>query len=172
MNANEITPKANPRMNRIQKVSGIFRTIFLIVAIFLSSCAGFVIIPLLTVPNIPKLTLLLSAGVEFACAVCAWFCYKLFNLYSQGDLFTAPAVCYIRRIGYTYFLMTVVSFFVQAVIAIQHQEIAFISKPDHVALSDLLMKFAITAFPAFLIIFVAWIMDEGRKIQEEQELTV
>jgi hypothetical protein len=24
----------------------------------------------------------------------------------------------------------------------------------------------------FVIIFIAWIMDEGRKIQEEQELTV
>ena len=172
MNTNEFSPKANPRINRIQKVSGIFRTIFLIFAILLYASAGFVIIPLLTVPNIPKLTLLLSAGVEFICAVCAWFCYKLFNLYSQGDLFTPPAVCYIRRIGYTYFLMTVVSFLVQLVIAIQHQEIAFVSKPNHVDLSSLLMKFAITAFPAFLIIFVAWIMDEGRKIQEEQELTV
>jgi hypothetical protein len=26
--------------------------------------------------------------------------------------------------------------------------------------------------PGFVIIFAAWIMDEGRKIQEEQELTV
>jgi len=24
----------------------------------------------------------------------------------------------------------------------------------------------------FVILFIAWIMDEGRKIQEEQELTV
>jgi hypothetical protein len=172
MNANETSSKANSRMNRIQKVSGVFRTIFLIVAILLYASAGFVIIPLLTVPNIPKLSLLSSAAVEFACAVCAWFCYKLFNLYTQGDLFTPVAVCYIRRIGYTYFLTTVVSFFVQAVIAIQHQEIAFMPKPHHVELSDLLMKFAISSFPAFLIIFVAWIMDEGRKIQEEQELTV
>jgi hypothetical protein len=28
------------------------------------------------------------------------------------------------------------------------------------------------AFIGLMIIFVAWIMDEGRKIQEEQELTV
>ena len=27
-------------------------------------------------------------------------------------------------------------------------------------------------FPSVLILFIAWIMDEGRKIQEEQELTV
>jgi hypothetical protein len=27
-------------------------------------------------------------------------------------------------------------------------------------------------FAGLMIIFIAWIMDEGRKIQEEQELTV
>jgi hypothetical protein len=60
------------------------------------------------------------------------------------------------------------NFFVQIVT----EKIAFIPKPNHVELSGLLMQFAISSFPAFLIIFVAWIMDEGRKIQEEQELTV
>jgi hypothetical protein len=168
MNANEIFQKADSRMNRIQKVSGIFRTIFLIVAI-LCAVAGFWLnIALLSLHGAYKFTFILSAGVEFACAACAWFCYKLFNLYSQGDLFIPQAVCYIRRIGYTYFLMTVISFFVQIVT----EKIAFIPKPNHVELSGLLMQFAISSFPAFLIIFVAWIMDEGRKIQEEQELTV
>jgi Protein of unknown function (DUF2975) len=168
MNANEISPKANVRMNRIQKVSGIFRTIFLTIALVSCAVAGFSLIPLLTLHDTHKFTFILSAGVEFACAACAWFCYKLFNLYSQGDLFTPQAVGYIRRIGYTYFLMAVISFFVQIVT----EKIAFIPKPHHVELSGLLMQFAISSFPAFLIIFVAWIMDEGRKIQEEQELTV
>jgi hypothetical protein len=171
MNVNEISPKANSRMNRIQKFSGIFRTIFLIVAIILCAIAGFCLIPILTLQG-HKFTFVLTAGYEFACAACAWFCYKLFNLYSQGDLFTPKAVCYIRRIGYTYFLMTVVSFFAQIVPAIQLEKIALIPQPNHVELSGLLMKLAISSFPAFLIIFVAWIMDEGRKIQEEQELTV
>ena len=172
MNADEISPKINARLNRIQKVSGIFRTIFFAVAI-LCAVGGFSLyIPLLTLHGTSKLTFILSAGVEFACATCAWFCYKLFNLYSRGDLFTPKAVCYIRRIGYAYFLMAVVSFFAQTVTAIQLEKIAFIPKPNHVELSGLLIKLVISSFPAFLIIFVAWIMDEGRKIQEEQELTV
>jgi hypothetical protein len=171
MNANEISPKTNSRLDRIQKFSGIFRTIFLIVAILCAVAGFFLNIALLT-SGTHKITFILSAGVEFACAACAWFCYKLFNLYSQGDLFTPKAVCYIRRIGYTYFLMTVVSFFAQIVPAIQVEKIALIPQPNHVELSGLLMKLAISSFPAFLIIFVAWIMDEGRKIQEEQELTV
>jgi hypothetical protein len=172
MNTNETAQKANSRMNRIQKFSGIFRTIFLIVAIILCAVAGFSFIPLLTLHGTHKFIFVLSAGYEFACAVCAWFCYKLFNLYSQGDLFTPKAVCCIRRIGYTYFLMTVVGFFVQAVTAIQYEKSSSIPMPGHLEWSGLLMKFVISSFPAFLIIFVAWIMDEGRKIQEEQELTV
>jgi len=35
------------------------------------------------------------------------------------------------------------------------------------------MGFSITPlFVVLLVIFAAWIMDEGRKIQEEKELTV
>ncbi len=159
-------------MNRIQKVSGIFRTIFLIVAILCAVAVFWLNLALLTLHGAHAFTFILSAGVEFACAACAWFCYKLFNLYSHGDLFTPQAVGYIRRIGYTYFLMTVVSFVAQIVPAIQLEKVALVSQPNHVELSGLLMKFAISSFPAFLIVFVAWIMDEGRKIQEEQELTV
>ena len=172
MNVNEMFQKANPRLTRIQKVSGILRTIFLIVAIILCASAGFLLIALLSVHGTHKVTLLLSAGVEFICAVCAWFSYKLFDLYSHGDLFTPQAVGYIRRIGYLYFLMTAGSFLVQIAMAIQHGEIVLGPNPSYVELSDLLRRLAFTSFPAFLIIFVAWIMDEGRKIQEEQTLTV
>jgi hypothetical protein len=171
MNTNEISPGAGARLNRIQKVSGIFRTIFFIVAILCTVAGCFLIIALLTIGT-HKITFAFSAGVEFACAACAWFCYKLFNLYSQSILFNPQAIGYIRRIGCIYFLIAVVSFLAQTVTAIQLGKIAFLPQPNHVELSDLLMKFAISSFPAFLIIFVAWIMDEGRKIQEEQELTV
>jgi uncharacterized membrane protein YdcZ (DUF606 family) len=35
-----------------------------------------------------------------------------------------------------------------------------------------LISLLISFVPGLLILFIAWIMDEGRKIQEEQELTV
>jgi hypothetical protein len=34
------------------------------------------------------------------------------------------------------------------------------------------LELFLSLLPGFVIIFIAWIMDEGRKIQEEQELTV
>jgi hypothetical protein len=172
MNVTEMFQKANPRLTRIQKVSGIFRTIFLIVAIVLCASAGFLLIALLSVHGTHRVTLLLTAGVEFACAACAWLCYKLFDLYSHGDLFTPQAVGYIRRIGWVYFLMAVVSFFVQIATVVQHGENIVAPQPSSAEWGGLVMRFVITAFPSFLIIFVAWIMDEGRKIQEEQALTV
>jgi hypothetical protein len=167
-----ISTKANPRLTRIQKVSGIFRTIFLIVAIVLCASVGFILIALLAVHGTHRVTLLLTAGVEFACAVCAWFSYKLFDLYSHGDLFTPQAVGHIRRIGWVYFLMAVASFLVQIATVVQHGENILAPQASTAEWGGLVMKFVTTAFPAFLIIFVAWIIDEGRKIREEQELTV
>ncbi len=37
---------------------------------------------------------------------------------------------------------------------------------------SMLPPIIISLFPGIFIFFIAWIMDEGRKIQEEQELTV
>jgi len=88
MNASEITPKVNSRMNRIQKVSRCFRAVFFIFNL------------LLTIT-----TLWCSAGLVFV---------LFFQWHGIGEV----------------------------------------------------LRFSL------LIILVAWIMDEGRKIQEEQELTV
>ena len=88
MNASEITPKVNSRMNRIQKVSRCFRAVFFIFTL------------LLTIT-----TLWCSAGLVFV---------LFFQWHGIGEV----------------------------------------------------LRFSL------LIILVAWIMDEGRKIQEERELTV
>ena len=88
MNASEITPKVNSRMNRIQKVSRCFRAVFFIFNL------------LLTIT-----TLWCSAGLVFV---------LFFQWHGIGEV----------------------------------------------------LRFSL------LIILVAWIMDEGRKIQEERELTV
>ena len=49
------------------------------------------------------------------------------------------------------------------------------SKETRRQLVDMLRDMNLSSTPlfmGFLIIFIAWIMDEGRKMQEEQELTV
>ena len=77
----------------------------------------------------------------------------LFRLYERGIFFAAKNVNYIRFFGYFLIINWVVDYQLQG------------------TLHD--TQLSTTALiGGFLIIFIAWIMDEGRKIQEEQELTV
>ena len=116
MNTNEMASKANRRMNRIQQISGIFRTLFF---------AGVVLFVVGVLAQIPiifahargtKIEPVITAATQVAGAVVAWFCYKLFSLYSHGELFSSKVVSYIRRIGYTYCLMAAVAFFSQMIL--------------------------------------------------------
>jgi hypothetical protein len=79
--------------------------------------------------------------------------FALFGLYGQGILFSKRNVLYIRLQGYYLIFRYLVDYQIQ-------------NAEHDMALSSTQL------FVGLLIIFVAWIMDEGRKIQEEQELTV
>jgi hypothetical protein len=79
--------------------------------------------------------------------------YRLFRLYERGILFSARNVLYIRLLGY-YLIFDGFALF--QLESLSHQMTLTFTQP----------------FIGLMIIFVAWIMDEGRKIQEEQELTV
>lgn len=82
-----------------------------------------------------------------------WVVFALFGLYRQGILFSAKNVRHIRSLGYYLMVNWAINYQLQG------------------ALHD--MDLSTNAlFIGLLIIFVSWIMDEGRKIQEEQELTV
>jgi hypothetical protein len=93
---------------------------------------------------------LVKTGLDFAAMAVL---FVLFNLYWRGILFSARNVLYIRFQGYYLILGFIVDYQIQ-------------SRFHDMALSTT------SLFVGFLIIFIAWIMDEGRKIQEEQELTV
>jgi hypothetical protein len=173
MNANEISPKNNSQMNRIRKVSGIFRTIFFVVVILSFLGAIGVIIPIFVAKGSPfEYEFIANAGMEICVGVWAWFCYQLFNLCSRGDLFTSKVVSYIRRIGYAYFLMALASF-VSRIFSVHSATVDLPQTKANIEMIGFgLLAVLTTLIPGFLILFIAWIMDEGRKIQEEQELTV
>ena len=78
---------------------------------------------------------------------------RLFWLYRRGILFSAQNVTCIRFQGYCLIIGCFIDLEMQRAI-----------HAPSVSLNPLFM--------GFMIIFVAWIMDEGRKIQEEQELTI
>jgi hypothetical protein len=78
---------------------------------------------------------------------------RLFRLYSKGIIFTAKNVNCLRFFGYYLIVDWFINYQIQSLL----QDMALSCTP---------------IFVGFIIIFFAWIMDEGRKIREEQELTV
>ena len=79
--------------------------------------------------------------------------FRLFWLYGRGILFSAKNVTCIRFFGW--WLM--IDWFIEYQMRMELRDMDLSTTPLLVGL---------------LVIFAAWIMDEGRKIQEEQELTV
>ncbi len=87
----------------------------------------------------------------------SFFCYgvmfSLFRLYEKGILFSTKNVRHIRWLAYCLVVNWAVDYQLQSTL----HDMALSTTP---------------LFVGLLIIFIAWIMDEGRKIQEEQALTV
>jgi DUF2975 family protein len=182
MSANEISSKANFRMNRIQKVSKCIRLFLLygipiMVVCFFAS--GFFISKgwldnQLQTPDgimVTKLNQTLKAHETavlleevFSLAIFLfWYrtTLKLFGYFEKGILFTAETVRCIQILGGIYIvkflLHTAFSFFIPAVDFPVHTEAA---------------KGLSALFAGLPLIFIGWLIDEARKIREEQELTV
>ena len=82
-----------------------------------------------------------------------WVMFSLFGLYRRGILFSAKNSWHIRSLGY----YLIGDWGLDSQLQSTVRDVQLSSTP---------------LFIGLLIIFVSWIMDEGRKIQEEQELTV
>jgi hypothetical protein len=167
MNANEIAPKTqNARLNRIRNASFLFRILFYIslaaqIYLLLAYLFGWpppfhdklrIIIspshvytsPAEMPPEILALWLV-RTGLAIWCLV-VLSC--LFRLYERGIFFAAKNVNYIRFFGYVLIIEWVVDYQLSGTV------------------HDLTLS-TMPIFAGLLIIFIAWIMDEGRKIQEE-----
>ena len=177
MNTNKNSPKANVRMNRIQKVSKCIRLFLqygfplLVVGILvLTYLAGS---HKITLPEPSRQSEAGSGSVSIAHAgaIELWtvlslivylFWYrtalKLFGFFEEGILFTAETVRCIQILGGIYFARFLVQLGLYFIVL--SPDIHWLGAGS----SDL--------FTGFLIIFIGWLIDEARKIQEEQVLTV
>jgi len=175
MNATEMSPKAKVRLNRIKVVSELLKVLSFVCFLFFGLCTlgeiglwlgqGAVMKdagnPIFAPQyhNIENIYLVVSSATF---GLLAWFGFKLFRLYERGHLFSPGNINYLRKIAGTAFLL-----------ACETSLATAFKNPNHLAEELSTWATLVTlAVPAFLILFFAWIMDEGRKIQEEQELTV
>ena len=95
--------------------------------------------------------------------ICLVTTLRLVRLYGRGIYFSAKNVSFIKLFGGWLIVDWAMDFFIQR----WEQNAGFSGgwvTPSVVSVTPV--------FVGLLIIYVAWIMDEGRKIQEEQELTV
>ena len=184
-------------MNKIKRVSLMFRLLFqsvfvvlpLLVLVawimapetlsFLKGTINFELSPLHEYPVLHPMSLLnklLGFGVSMIPVgihmITLYFLIKLFRLYEQGKIFSLHNVCYIRNIGYTLLVGQLLHPFYEALMGLvltwnnpPHQGLRFISVSfDRTNVSVILI--------ALLVILISWIMAEGYKLQEEQQLTI
>jgi hypothetical protein len=180
MNTNEISPKENPRFRRIQKVSMALRTFFLFAALLAGLSGAVEIIYGLVSHQVNPATKsvaiwvgVIMGVINLVWAVCLWFAYRLFRFYACGELFSSGIVRCLRRIGTMSILIGILSC-ISGVIQFAIWA-KFGPMPLHfwsATVPLLILNSFYKIIPGIAIICIAWIMDEGRKIQEEQELTV
>jgi Protein of unknown function (DUF2975) len=193
MNTSEIAPKTNLRMNRIRIVSRIAKWIvlaflFYSIVFFLRLSSG----PASFLKSNVWRTLF---NVMFQ--VVLWFWYwklaRLFDFYKRGLIFAAETIRCIKFLGLLcavgWMLMSINHFLLQQYplpsiqsmldhlktlppgvtlreVSVTHYQMGFFSFDFGTGINFGLL------FAGIVIVLIAWIMDEGRKIQEEQELTV
>jgi hypothetical protein len=175
MNANEITLKVNSLLNRIQKISSFLRIVFFASAVTFGfiGILGYGITVAGVKPSLSFYLNLSSIGRALEC----WFAYKLFSCYVHGDLFSPNAVRYIRWIGIISLLMGIGNIFDALHRQLHNGWFQSVNSSPWIVeitlyLQMILFHLVHNLVTGFVILFIAWIMDEGRKIQEEQELTV
>lgn len=95
---------------------------------------------------------------------------KLFRNYEQNQIFTLTNVKYYRRLGYAVFSWVVCNKLVEAMISV------ILTFQNPVGHRMIAVKFTgvdlVALAMSSLIILIAWIMNEGHELQEEQALTI
>jgi len=175
MNANEISLKVSSLLNRIQEISTFLKVVFFILAVTFGfvGILGYGITLAGVHPLLSFYLNLSSLGRAMGC----WFAYQLFSCYARGDLFSPKAVRCIRWIGMVSLLMGIGN--ISDALHRQLHNGWFQSVNSSPWMVEIVLYLQMILFhlvhnlvSGFVILFIAGIMDEGRKIHEEQELTV
>jgi len=181
MNANEISPKLNPRLKRIKIVSRIAKCIcfvffvFTIVFLLLSSMAWSHWAPKLNVWRALLVTM-------FQIVLCIWYwkLSRLFCFYERGLIFAAETIRCIKILGFLF----VTGGLINSILRLLPKSPPPVLPPGVTQTTGATFHMGFFTFDfgtpidfglllaGSVIIVIAWIMDEGRKIQAEQELTV
>ncbi|HSW94096.1 MAG TPA: DUF2975 domain-containing protein [Gammaproteobacteria bacterium] len=99
-----------------------------------------------------------------------YFLVKLFKLYERGNIFSKDHVKYIRNIGYALLIGQLIQPFYQFAMGF----VLTLNNPPHHRYAAITFDQTNLGvlFTALLVILISWIMAEGYKLHQEQQLTV
>ena len=97
-----------------------------------------------------------------------YFLIQLFGLYKQAEIFSLKNVNYIKKIGYTLLIGQLLDPFYQALMTVN---LTWHLHPKILAIGFSGTNIGIILM-ALLVILISWIMAEGVKLREEQQLTI
>ena len=184
MNANEISSKASVRLRRIKIVSRRFREcVRAWLAIIIGQLCPYMYLPLFH-KKAPYSYSIRTLMIYFLMIVLTGFWYgklaQLFHFYERGLIFHPATIRCIKILGYFCVINWI---FIFAHKWLEHSAVHHPPPLPGVVVVESTLNFGFFTFSfaginlgmllaGMVIVVIAWIMDEGRKIQEEQELTV
>lgn len=99
-----------------------------------------------------------------------WILIKLFHLYQRGNIFTLDNVVCFRQLGITlivWFLSTPIH------IALLSIALTFQNQPGERLIAVGVESSDVTALvTGVMLIVVSWVMDKGRELEDEHQLTI
>ncbi len=182
-------------MNRIRRVSFYLRTLFQIIIVVLPIIAliQWIAAPkpivlmhnIIVFDSISKLGYPVLHTLGFGEKFCGFllnliplginllalgFLVKLFSLYEKGEIFSLKNVAYIRNIGYALLVGQLINPFYEMLMGL----VLTLGNPPGqrmiaVTVNGTNLR---TIVISVMIILISWIMTEGYKLREEQQLTV
>jgi hypothetical protein len=186
-----------PTQTKIKRVSSFFRWLFLVlliavpivhiiswisapVPIDVSGKFGFLVSPVpKTVEVLHTLSLttkiygfLVTAIPVAVIEFILYFLIRLFKLYERGEIFTIDNVNYIKKTGIALLIMPLVRLISEGVVSAivtWGNPIGSGTRKSVITLTGIDLSLLLTAF---VIILISWIMAEGCRLREEQQLTV
>lgn len=116
------------------------------------------------------LALAVSAFPAFIIMYILFCLIQLFKLYERGEIFTLLNVTYIRNIAYALLVTQLINPFYEAAMGLV---LTINNPPGHglIAISFDQTNLGVLA-TALIIIIISWVMAEGCKLREEQQLTI
>lgn len=95
---------------------------------------------------------------------------RLFTLYAQGSVFRAENVACFRRLGWVIVAWVAAEFLCTPLMSVTLTW--HLGQGNRLGIIQLGSDHIITLFAGLAVLTISWVMDEGRKISEEQELFV